>query len=271
MQRSDDQVDGLDVGTHEEFLESYATRSTSPSYIARAERLQAVLKAVWARHWPPRTLDVCDIGCGPGTLSLVWARDGHRTHGLDINRKLVDHARAQAAAEALDIQFDVGSATALPWPDASADVCIVPELLEHVREWRTVLAECARVVRRPGLLYLSTTNRRCPAQNEFTLPGFSWYPAPLKRHYIRLAETTRPELANHAKYPAYNWFTAGELRSALHAMGFDRCYDRFDLTAMKNHPMPTSLLLSVLTTVPAARFLAEFFSVRTTLVAIRTD
>src|SRR5882724_11355392 len=34
-------------------------------------------------------LDVADIGCGAGTQSLVWARLGHRIHGLDISEQFV--------------------------------------------------------------------------------------------------------------------------------------------------------------------------------------
>jgi len=109
------------------------------------------------------------------------------------------------------------------------DVYVVPELLEHVVDWEGVLNEAARILRPNGVLFLSTTNALCPVQNEFNLPLYAWYPAFMKRHYERLAVTTRPEVANYAKYPAVNWFTFYSLRSALRARGFNRFLDRLDM------------------------------------------
>jgi len=217
-----------------------------------------VLLAVWRTVGVDRPLTVADIGCGPGTLAMAWAEAGHHARGLDINQKLIEFARRTAAERHLDVGFDLGSATELPWPDGAFDICIMPELLEHVRDWPAVLSDCARVVGRPGLLFLSTTNRMCPLQNEFNLPGFSWYPGPLKRHYIRLAETTRPELANYAKYPAYNWFTVGELREHLRGLGFTVFFDRFDLAALARPDGVKGAALNVVTRLGPARWLGQF-------------
>jgi 2-polyprenyl-6-hydroxyphenyl methylase/3-demethylubiquinone-9 3-methyltransferase len=59
------------------------------------------------------------------------------------------------------------------WPNRSMDVCLVPELLEHVREWRECLADFARVLRPGGVLVLTTNNKLCPVQQEFNLPLYS--------------------------------------------------------------------------------------------------
>lgn len=265
----DREEQGLDVGTHEEFFEFYAAKGATDAYVAHAERLKEALLAAWGRVSDKDRLDVADIGCGPGVTSITWARSGHRVRGLDINRKLLDHAREQADEAGVPVRFDLGSATDLPWPDACVDICMMPELLEHVRDWQRVLQECARIVRRPGLLFLSTTNRMCPIQNEFNLPAFSWYPQPLKRHYIRLAETTRPELANYAKYPAYNWFTVADLKAALRQHGFDGFYDRFDLAAGRLGNGPKGRVVRGITRVPFARWLSQFASPTSTIAAVK--
>ena len=49
-------------------------------------------------------------------------------------------------------------------------------------------------------MYISTTSKLCPIQEEFNLPWYSWYPAPLKRYFERRAVTDWPAIANYAKY-----------------------------------------------------------------------
>lgn len=214
---------------HDPFVEYYARESVTQSTLERFEAVRGAVVRELARHRAPAALDVADIGCGAGTQCMIWARHGHRVHGLDINRQLLELGAARAREVGVDIDFRVGSATELPFASASMDVCLVPELLEHVADWEKCLDEFARVLRPGGLLYLSTTNRLCPQQAEFNLPLYSWYPRPLQRYYERLAVTTRPALANFAKFPAVHWFTFYSLRAALVVRGFEPGRDRFDL------------------------------------------
>jgi len=152
------------------------------------------------------------------------------------------------------------SATGTPIPDGSLDICVVPELLEHVTEWRKCLDEASRMLRPDGLLYLSTTNKLCPLQDEFTLPLYSWYPGFLKRRYERLAVTTRPELANYAKYPAVNWFTFYSLRDALVARGFARFLDRLDMVEILRAGNTKALIAKWLRHIPFCRFAVQFIT-----------
>lgn len=61
-------------------------------------------------------------------------------------------------------------------------------------------------------------------------------PTTVKRVCERLALSSWPAIANHAKYPAVNWFTFAQLREFLHDKGFESL-DRFDLvnTSEKGH------------------------------------
>ncbi len=251
--------------TREEFLRYYADRHTRP------EALRTFLAArdlVLRFVDSARLLDVADIGCGAGAQSLVWAALGHRVHGLDVSADLVAVARQRAREAGHDVDFRVGSATDLPWPDASMDVCLALELLEHVADWAACLDEFARVLRRGGVLLLSTTNALCPVQHEFSLPLYSWYPRPLKRRFERLAVTTRPEWVRHAVYPAVNWFTFYGLRAALRDRGL-RAHDRFDVMDTAHKGRLARVVVGAVRRVPALRWLGHVATPYTLVLAIK--
>src|SRR5262249_48158388 len=70
-----------------------------------------------------RPLQVVDIGCGTGIQCELWAGHGHVAHGLDVDASLIDIARSRDTSYGRRMEFRVGSADALPWLDASMDVC----------------------------------------------------------------------------------------------------------------------------------------------------
>jgi SAM-dependent methyltransferase len=150
------------------------------------------------------------------------------------------------------------------------DVCVLPELLEHVAEWRLCLNECARILRPSGILYITTSNKLCPVQYEFSLRMYSWYPAWLKRRYERLATTTRPELANFAQYPAVNWFTFFGLRRDLGNLGFS-CLDRFDLLRTASPGRVKRLILHAIAVFPPLHWLAHVATPYTVVVAVKGE
>lgn len=254
------------TGSHEDFYTYYEKQSSGAAALRRFESIQATL--LRAIGQPRRALSVADIGCGAGTQSRIWAGQGHAVYGADINEALIGLARKRAEQAALAIEFSIASATALPWADASMDVCIAPELLEHVADWQGCLSEMLRVLKPGGALFVSTSNKLCPKQEEFTLPLYSWYPGFLKRRFERLARTTRPELAGYATYPAVNWFTFYGLRRHLAPRGV-RCMDRFDMMDPAQHGRLARLAVSALRRVPPLRLLGHIATPYTVLLGIK--
>lgn len=263
-------IHDVDHSSDPRFVEYYARESGSAETAARFRTLRDKVLRLWeaTSGRPANALDVADIGCGAGASSSLWAELGHRFHGLDVNAKLIGIARERAAAAEIDAQFEVGTATALPWPDASMDICMLPELLEHVEDWRGVLEEAARVLRPGGVVYLSTTNVLCPIQQEFTLPGYSWYPPALKRRYVRLAKTTRPKIANFATYPAVHWFSYFGLARFLAERGL-QCRDRFDMMQADALSPVARAALGLVRVLPPARLMAHVLTPYLAIFAIK--
>lgn len=253
--------------SHDPFYKYYKEASLSPRAVSR---FRAIRDTIVRLH--PRLRDnhcaVADIGCGAGTQSILWAELGCDVHGLDVNAPLVELGRVRCAEAGYRIDLRVGSAVALPWPNESMDACLAVELLEHVADWERCLMEFSRVVAPGGVLFVSTSNVLCPVQQEFTLPLYSWYPSALKRYCEQLAVTTRPQLANYAKYPAINWFTFYQLQNFLRKQGFD-CYDRFDLVDPSRKGIVPRTILRFLRASRALRFLAYVATEGTSVLAVK--
>lgn len=260
----------MKVSSEERFYDYYADASQSEVTLQRFLSIRDLVLRIAAKEIGSAiALEVADVGCGAGTQCMMWAEMGHRVHGLDVNESLLDLARTRAVNGKYTIDFQVGSAVDLPWAEESMDVCLVPELLEHVAEWQRCLSECVRILRPGGMLFLTTSNKLCPRQQEFNLPFYSWYPAPIKRYFERLAVTTHPQLANFARYPAVNWFTFYSLRGVLVASGF-KCLDRFDVMDLTKKNAIARIVLVLVRSSSVLRWLAHVATEGTMLIAIKS-
>jgi SAM-dependent methyltransferase len=104
---------------------------------------------------PRPTQAVLDVACGSGNVALVAARRYCVVSGIDIAPNLIDRARARAAAEASPIDFRVGDAQALPYPDASFDVVMSVFGVMFAPDQETAAEEMLRVCRPGGKIVMA--------------------------------------------------------------------------------------------------------------------
>lgn len=97
---------------------------------------------------------VLDVGTGTGALAVRLAREGAVVTGVDLAPALVDTARRLAAAEGVDVDYQVGDAEDLPYVDACFDVVTSSVGAIFAPDHRRVAAELARVCRPGGRLVL---------------------------------------------------------------------------------------------------------------------
>lgn len=103
----------------------------------RFEKFRTPFEAVWRRRFqrqrpPERRLRVLEIGCGSANDYRFWVRYGFARHleyvGMDICRENIDNALARHPG----VRFVTADAGALPEDDASHDVVLAFDLLEHL-------------------------------------------------------------------------------------------------------------------------------------------
>lgn len=130
---------------------------------AVAVRDRAIKRRVLARAEIAGGEEVLDVGCGTGTLAVGAARAaaGVRVTGLDPDRSILARARRRAAEARLEIRFDEGTSTALPYADASFDVVLSTLMFHHLPDEakRETADELARVLRPGGRLVVADPGR----------------------------------------------------------------------------------------------------------------
>ena len=139
--------------------EAYALWAASYPAHAHNPVMQAEERAMLALM--PATLQgrsVLDAGCGSGRYMLHALRRGAaRVSGVDLSPAMLERAGAALGVYAADAQIDLaqGCLTALPRPDASADLTVCALVLGHLEKLQPALAELARVTRPGGTLLCS--------------------------------------------------------------------------------------------------------------------
>ena len=108
--------------------------------------------AAWARalgHLLP-PVDVADLGCGEGYLTIETARWAKSVIAVDRSEAVLERARDLARRRRVtNITWRKGELTKLPLADASVDVALLSQALHHAAKPERVLAEAARIAR-PG-------------------------------------------------------------------------------------------------------------------------
>ena len=98
-----------------------------------------------------------ELGCGPGWMMRLAARQGVNAHGVDISPEMVEIACEQAAAEGVGATFEVGDMEQLDL-GARFDACLIYDALHHSPRADLVLACARRALREGGRLLVAEPN-----------------------------------------------------------------------------------------------------------------
>ena len=93
---------------------------------------------------------VLDVACGPGIVACALAPHARHVTGVDLTPRMIEEARETATRLAVsNVTWMVGTATPLPFPEASFSVVLTRYSFHHFADPATALSEMFRVCR-PG-------------------------------------------------------------------------------------------------------------------------
>lgn len=100
---------------------------------------------------PP--IEVIDLGCGDGIITVEMARFARRVVGVDQNASAILAAQRRAQRERREnVTFREGQIEALDEPDASFDLAVFSQSLHHMEHTELGVREAVRLLRPGGRL-----------------------------------------------------------------------------------------------------------------------
>jgi ubiquinone/menaquinone biosynthesis C-methylase UbiE len=136
--------------TRQQFDQTARAYSTAPLFV-QGQDLQWLVQA--ADLTPDMT--VLDVGCGAGHTALAFAPYVQQVIGVDLSSQMLTEARQNLSQRGLtNVQFQVASATALPFSDRSFDRVTCRFAAHHFSSLSSALQEIQRVLK-PGGCFLA--------------------------------------------------------------------------------------------------------------------
>ncbi|MGE0381542.1 MAG: bifunctional 2-polyprenyl-6-hydroxyphenol methylase/3-demethylubiquinol 3-O-methyltransferase UbiG [Hyphomicrobium sp.] len=112
---------------------------------------------------PLAGLRALDIGCGGGLIAEPLARMGASVTAIDPSERNIAIAKGHAEPQGLAIDYRAVRVEDLVAKGETYDLVTCLEVVEHVPDVAVFIAECAKVVRPGGIIFLSTINRTMKA------------------------------------------------------------------------------------------------------------
>lgn len=97
---------------------------------------------------------ILEVGCGPGLIGASFLENHCEVHGLDMDEKALEIATQKGLiVKLLNIEKN-----AFPYASEFFDLVIISEVIEHIIEYHHVLDEIYRVLKKNGIVILTTPN-----------------------------------------------------------------------------------------------------------------
>lgn len=127
-----------------------------------------------------------ELGFGTGFMLQAAAEKFDRVLGIEIAPYWLPLAGKRLAESRRTAALACASAYCIPLPEASVDVIVALDVLEHLSDPLTMLNEAFRVLKPGGVLFMSTPNRFTPGlEPHVRLWGVGLLPRRLQLVYVR--------------------------------------------------------------------------------------
>lgn len=129
-----------------------------PTFRNRYTFVRRTLRRLATRH---RFESALNLGTGEGDYDRMIASYCQALTGCDVNEEDIAHARALNKG-VMNLQYELNDALNLSYPEASFDLLVSCEVIEHVGRPDRMIQEIARVMRPGGWVIMTFPSREFP-------------------------------------------------------------------------------------------------------------
>jgi len=134
------------------------------------------------RYLPNQTLQVLDIGCGVGSISLYLAHKNHQVTGLDIATQAISSAnQAKSKLGIKNAKFMVQDINQIKLLN-KYDLIILSEVIEHVADDKQLIHQIYKCLNKDGRLIITTPSINAPLFKLGLLKDFDQKVGHLRRY-----------------------------------------------------------------------------------------
>lgn len=148
-----------------EFYRSYADRITAKRWLSKYPLRAYVHNKQYERilSFVKPGMRVLDAGCGEGVLSIMMAQKGAMVTACDLSEPNINASRQYALENKVGnkIEFLIGDAEKLPFPDNSFDLVVSSHVLEHIPDFDKGFREIMRVTKKRAIIAIPTILNPC--------------------------------------------------------------------------------------------------------------
>ncbi len=143
-------------------------------------------------------MSLLDVGASTGIIDNILSHSFAEVTGIDIDTKAIDHAEKTYSSD--NLNFRVGDAMSLDFPENSFDVVLCSHVYEHVPDAGQMMDQIFRVLKPGGVCFFSAGNRLAVKEPHYNLSFLSVMPRPFAHLYLRLLGRGKYYYEKHLTY-----------------------------------------------------------------------
>ena len=107
---------------------------------------------------PLKNINILDVGCGGGLISVPMKRLGANVVGIDASLKNINVAKIYSKKKNLKIKYICSSPEKLKMKK-KFDVLLMMEIVEHVEDVNLFIKQSSKFLKKNGLMFIATLNK----------------------------------------------------------------------------------------------------------------
>ena len=111
-----------------------------------------------SKNMPLKNINILDVGCGGGLISVPMKKLGANVVGIDASLKNINIAKTHSKKNNLKIKYICSSPEKLKI-NKKFDVLLMLEIVEHVDDINLFVKKSSKFLKKNGLMFIATLNK----------------------------------------------------------------------------------------------------------------